>query len=75
MVLCAKKQKNCTQHERKQGDCWIAMSLAHDSGLILSARVGKNTDELLEQLLSNTEGKTTCKAWNTGRTSRLWANF
>lgn len=41
------------------------MSLAEDSGLILTARVGKHTDTLLEELLVNTEGKTTCQQWNT----------
>lgn len=45
------------------GDCWIGLSLARDSGLILAARVGKHTDELIEQLLSSTEGKTDCLNW------------
>ena len=40
------------------------MSLASDSGLILSARVGKHTDALIDQLVVNTEGKTSCKQWN-----------
>ncbi len=43
------------------GDCWIGLSLADSSGLILAARVGKHTDELIEQLVVNTEGKTDCK--------------
>ncbi len=51
--------------ELEKGDCWIAISLASDSGLILSARVGKHTDELLEELVVSTEGKTECKEWNT----------
>lgn len=46
------------------GDCWIAMSLADSSCLILAARVGKHTDELLEELLVSTEGKTDCQCWN-----------
>ena len=29
------------------GDCWIALSLDGESGLILAARVGKHTDECL----------------------------
>lgn len=51
--------------EVEVGDCWIAISLASDSGLILSARAGKHTDELLEELVVSTEGKTECKEWNT----------
>jgi len=31
------------------GDCWIGLSLADSSGLILAARVGKHTDELIDQ--------------------------
>lgn len=65
MVICAKKQKQCLPEELKVGDCWIAISLASSSGLILSARVGKHTDELLEELVVSTEGKTACKEWNT----------
>jgi IS1 family transposase len=41
------------------------VSLAAGSGLILSARVGKHTDELIEELVVSTEGKTTCQEWNT----------
>jgi len=26
------------------GDCWIGISLASDSGLIIAARVGKHTE-------------------------------
>ena len=59
-----KKQKQCLPEEVEEGDCWIAISLASDSGLILSARVGKHTDELLEELLVSTEEKTECKEWN-----------
>jgi insertion element IS1 protein InsB len=40
------------------------MSLADTSGLILTARVGKHTDEMLEELIVSTEGKTDCKDWN-----------
>ena len=47
------------------GDCWIGISLASESGLIISARVGKHTDKFLEELLLNTEGKTDCKCWDT----------
>lgn len=65
MVICPKKQNNCTIDERTKGDCWIAISIAHDSGLILSTRVGKNTDQLLEELWNSTEGKTACRFWNT----------
>ena len=72
MVICAKKQKwslsfaevQCLPEELEVGDCWIAISLASSSELILSARVGKHTDELLEDLVVSTEGKTECKEWN-----------
>ena len=41
------------------------MSLDRHSGLILSARVNKHTDALLEELITSTEGKTFCKSWST----------
>ena len=41
------------------------MSLAHDSGLILTGRVGKHTDELMEELVVGAEGKTDSKIWCT----------
>ena len=47
------------------GDCWIGLSLASDSGLILAARVGKRNDAFLEELMVTTEGKTNTKNWNT----------
>lgn len=47
------------------GDCWIGLSLAKGSGLILSARVGKHTDLFLNELLVSTEGKTNSKLWYT----------
>jgi len=40
------------------------VSLANSSGLILAARVGKHTDELIEQLVVSSEGKTACKRFN-----------
>lgn len=40
------KQKQCLPGELEAGDCWIGMSLADSSGLILAARVGKHTDKL-----------------------------
>ncbi len=40
------------------------MSLADSSGLILAARVGKNTDAFIEELVVTTEGKTDCLQWN-----------
>lgn len=46
-------------------DCWLGISLADESGLVLSLRVGKHTDEFLSELVSNTEGKTDCKLWCT----------
>lgn len=47
------------------GDCWIGLSLAQTSGLILSARVGKHTDEFLTELIVSSEGKTDCREWHT----------
>ena len=64
MVICFKKQKQCCIQELETGDCWIGLSLADSSGLILAARVGKHTDELIDQLVVNTEGKTNCKRFN-----------
>ena len=51
--------------ELKAGDCWIALSLANCSGLILAARVGKHTDQMMEALMVTTQGKTDCKNWST----------
>lgn len=64
MVVCTKKQKQCCPEELAAGDCWIALSLADSSGLILAARVGKHTDASIEELVVSTEGKTSCKRWN-----------
>ena len=64
MVFCEKKQKQCVPGELKVGDCWIALSLAVRSGLILAARVGKHTDQLIEALVVSSEGKRDCKQWN-----------
>ena len=64
MVICRKKQKQCLPDELEAGDCWIGVSLADSSGLILAARVGKHTDELIEELVVSSEGKTVCKCWN-----------
>ncbi len=47
--------------ELEVGECWIGLSLAKESGLILAARVGKHTDQLIEELVVTTEGKTCCK--------------
>lgn len=51
--------------ELEAGDCWIALSLAQLSGLILTGRVGKHTDPLTQELVTSTEGKTDCKEWET----------
>ncbi len=58
-----KKQQQCLPQELEVGDCWIGLSLADSSGLILAARVGKHTDELIEELVVSSEGKTDCKQW------------
>ncbi|MEM8780168.1 MAG: IS1 family transposase [Cyanobacteria bacterium P01_G01_bin.49] len=60
-----KKQKQCWPEELMAGDCWIGVSLAGDSGLILSARVGKHTHIFAEELVNNTFGKTDCQNWKT----------
>ncbi len=65
MVICRKKQKHCLPQEIETGDCWIALSLAQLSGLILTGRVGKHTDELAQELVTSTEGKSDCKQWHT----------
>jgi hypothetical protein len=65
MVICRKKQKHCLPDELEAGDCWIALSLAKLSGLILTGRVGKHTDFLAQELATSTEGKTNCKEWHT----------
>lgn len=65
MVIYRKKQKQCTSEELNRGDCWIGLSLARFSGLILAACMGKHTDVFIEQLVVNTEGKTDCKRLNT----------
>ena len=59
-----KKQKQCVPDDLERGNCWIGVSLADSSGLILAARVGKHTDELIAQLVVSSEGKTACKHWN-----------
>ncbi|MBD1865217.1 MULTISPECIES: IS1 family transposase [Trichocoleus] len=59
-----KKQKQCLLDELEVRDCWIGMSLTDSSGLILAARVGKYTDELIDELVVSSEGKTACKRWN-----------
>lgn len=51
--------------ELEVGDCWIGLSQAKDSELILSARVGKHTDKLIEELVTSTEGKTDGQQWDT----------
>ena len=52
-------------NELEAGDCWIALSLAQLSGLILTGRVGKHTDELAAELVLNSQGKTECTEWHT----------
>jgi IS1 family transposase len=65
VVVCAKKQKHCLAEELEAGDCWIAISLAQLSGLILSGRIGKHSDDLASELVTSTEGKTECRQWHT----------
>jgi insertion element IS1 protein InsB len=65
LVFRSKKQKCCQPHELIIGDCWIGMTQASKSGLIIATRVGKHTDEFISQLIVNTEGKTDCHQWYT----------
>ena len=65
MVIRPKKQKHCLPDELTVGDCWIGITQGAESGLILAARVGKHTDEFIEELLVNTEGQTDCQQWYT----------
>lgn len=51
--------------ELEVGECRIGLSQAKDSGLILACRVGKHTDELIEELVTSTEGKTDFQFWDT----------
>jgi hypothetical protein len=64
VVIREKKQTQLCPNELDVGDCWIALSLADSSGLILTARVGKHTDVPIEELVVSTEGKTACRQWN-----------
>ena len=79
MVVCTKKQKQCLPGELEVGDCWIVLSLANCSGLILAAQVEKHTDELIEELIVSTEGKTGFKRWNSDvrlwRSEALWGGY
>lgn len=63
--LWKKTLHHCLAEELETGDCWIAISLAQLSGLILSGRIGKHTDELAAELVASTEGKTECREWHT----------
>ncbi len=65
MVIRQKKQEQCQCLELTEGDCWIGMTQTSSSGLILAARVGKHTDDFIEELIVSTEGKTDCKQWHT----------
>ena len=48
-----------------KGDCWIGISQAEESGLILAYKVGKHRDKFIEEIIINTEIKTECKGWFT----------
>jgi insertion element IS1 protein InsB len=65
MVILGKKQAHCLPREDLIGDAWIGLSLDRESGLILSGRVGKHTDDFLRELIWNTEGKTAATVWST----------
>lgn len=58
MVIRTKKQQHCLPGELAVGDCWIGLTLAKSSGLILAGRVGKRTDTFIAELFVSTEAKT-----------------
>ena len=60
-----KNKNTACQGELVAGDCWVALSLAQLSGLIVCGRVGKHTDELVQELVASTEGKTDCTEQHT----------
>lgn len=62
-----KKQKRCLPDELEAGDCWIALSLAQLSGLILSGRVGKHTDSKGAGVSRQyrRQDQTDCQEWDT----------
>ncbi len=45
-----KNMHHCQSNEMIAGDCWIGMTQASSSGLILTGRVGKHTDQFIEEL-------------------------
>jgi len=57
--------KNNKQLWELEGDCWIGVSQATDSGLVLAARVAKHADELPIGVVTSTEGRTDCQHWDT----------
>jgi len=65
VVIRRKKHKSCQGEELEVPDCWIGVSLASDSGLIVTARVGKHTDALIAEWVNSTIDKTDCLNWNT----------
>ena len=65
MVIRKKKAKAVPARRIRGWGLLDWISLAKESGLIISARVGKHTDEFLAELVANTEGKTDCKRWYT----------
>ncbi|MGI0495397.1 IS1 family transposase [Alkalinema pantanalense CENA528] len=56
---------NCTMRSRRSmsGGLLDGLSLDRESGLILTGWVGKRTDELAQDLIANTEGKTGARVW------------
>ncbi len=40
-----KNRPQCQSNELRAGDCWMGMTQASSSGLILTGRVGKHTDQ------------------------------
>lgn len=75
MVIRLKKQKHCSTPELEVGDCWISLSVASSSDLILAARVSKHTDAFIEQLVINTTRQNSLPAVQHRRMGRLSTSF
>ena len=59
--LIQKNKNSASIRNWEKGILGLASPYASSSRLILSARVSKHTDQFIEELVVNTEGKTSCK--------------
>lgn len=49
---------DCEPDESRVRNCWVTLNLAKDSGLVISGCIRKHPDELVQELVVNTEDKT-----------------